>query len=286
MQFQPMLNDAERQLVGSSARGTADYLASKYAGNHRVARLALANGFAALLGVGPLSEAELATCRSMDISPEDFIRSKLSRSAVGGASRSIAASIAASRSFAGSLVAVCASESAPIIPSRQSLMRAHGEIDRAHAADADAGWRDTPIPTLISRGLDGLGALDMSTESSWLNSYNDFAIGVMNLMRALQLASPDPEAEKLHAPASPALMRAHDDIDRAHGAALTQDVDGQWQNVPIPELIGAAASGVKAYKPGVDSTFDDLLLGTLNAMRALELVVPAYINRKPFPGEK
>ncbi len=266
MQFQPMLNDAERAICRQMGHNSVDFLASKHgqSNSYRAARLAVCVSRASGWRPVALSETELAACRSMGNRPEDFLRSKFSRLGI----------------------VACASESDPIIPSRQSLIDAHNEVDRALAADADAEWRDTPIPKLISRALDGLGALDTSTKSSWIDSYNDFLTGVMNAMRALQLASPDPEADKLHAPSSLALIRAHDDIDRAHGAALTQDVDGQWQKVPMPELIGAAASGLKAYKPGDDSTYDDLLMGTLNAMRALELAVPAYIDRKPLPGEK
>ncbi|MDO8431773.1 MAG: hypothetical protein Q7S58_05115 [Candidatus Binatus sp.] len=87
---------------------------------------------------------------------------------------------------------------------------------------------------------------------------------------------------------SAGLMRAHDEVDRAHDVLSSQQKGSysSWAKVPIQEHVAAAIAGLKAFDPSAKDGYDTLLVGVMHAMRALELSAPAYADTKPLPGEK
>ena len=73
------------------------------------------------------------------------------------------------------------------------------------------------------------------------------------------------------------LLRAHDEIDRAHAATYDQHHSA---NPPDSELLNSALAELKAYDPNDDASYDRLLKGVVYAARLLNRVAPAYADQK------
>ncbi len=77
--------------------------------------------------------------------------------------------------------------------------------------------------------------------------------------------------------ASPGLLRAHQEIDRAHDELYSE---GQAVDPPDRELLDNAMAELKSYDPDDDDTYDHLLKGVLHAATLLNRVAPPFAENK------
>ncbi len=81
---------------------------------------------------------------------------------------------------------------------------------------------------------------------------------------------------------APGLLRAHQEVDRAHKATY----DAGWQvsaeNTSDPELLDGAISALKEYDPKKDDdeNYERLLDGAVYVMRLLNRAAPNYADTK------
>jgi hypothetical protein len=76
----------------------------------------------------------------------------------------------------------------------------------------------------------------------------------------------------------PGLIRAHQEVDRAHKATYDADWHASAENTSERELLDAALSALKGYDPSKDDddNYDRLLDGAVYVMRLLNRVAPPY----------
>lgn len=85
-----------------------------------------------------------------------------------------------------------------------------------------------------------------------------------------------------HSRGSAGLMRAHDEVDRAHKSVYDGGNSEAWKKAPDGELLSNAISELKAYKPGDSGSYDRLLNGVLHAMCLLDRAAPAFADTRKF----
>jgi hypothetical protein len=81
----------------------------------------------------------------------------------------------------------------------------------------------------------------------------------------------------------PGLVRAHQEVDRAHKAAYDAvGYHSSAENTSDRELLDAALAALEAYDPTKDDdeAYDLLLNGSVYVMRLLNRVAPAYADIK------
>ncbi len=80
----------------------------------------------------------------------------------------------------------------------------------------------------------------------------------------------------------PGLLRAHQEVDRAHIEAYDTDHPQSSANISDLELLDAARAALDGYDPDKDddAMYDLLCEGVVYAMRLLNRVAPAYADSK------
>lgn len=81
---------------------------------------------------------------------------------------------------------------------------------------------------------------------------------------------------------SAGMLRAHQEIDRAHNDALDGAPGDGFKGAPDGDLLERALSELKAHRPNDPSAYDRLLRGALYAMALLDRVAPAFADTKKF----